>query len=168
MNQSAARRQFDPWLQGEYHTRDQRRVICWDQAGPFCEVHAKPVAVAASFGPAGAAGDNFVHNVKQISGGFARSRGLKSGICGFDQTAVPCGNIWRWAANGKVAIKIAKITIMHQAGVQHQDISRRERTLVGWRDHIAIAALGRSTGEIGHPIGAFLQAKALKITKHRC
>ena len=168
MNQGATWRQFDAGLQGEDHALYQRRVIGWDQAWPFGEVHAQPMAIAARLGAAGAAGDNLIHNVKQLRRGRTRSCGLKCGICGLNQTAVSGGNIRRWAAHGKVAIEIAKIAIMHQACVQHQDISRLERAVVRWRDDIAIAAGRRSTGKIGHPIGAFIQTEALKISKHRC
>ena len=168
MNQGATWRQFDARLQGEDHALYQRRVIGWDQAWPFGEVHAQPMAIAARLGAAGAAGDNLIHNVKQLRRGRTRSCGFKCGICGLNQTAVSGGNIRRWAAHGKVAIEIAKIAIMHQACVQHQDISRLERAVVRWRDDIAIAAGRRSTGKIGHPIGAFIQTEALKISKHRC
>ena len=72
MNQGTTWRQFNAGLQGEDHARHQRRVICWDQAGPFREVHAQPVAIAARLRSSGAARDNLIHNVKQVCRGRAR------------------------------------------------------------------------------------------------
>ena len=69
-------------------------------------------------------------------------------------------------AHRVIPVKITEIPVAHRARVQHQHITGLQRIGGRGRDHIAISALPRGTGDIADPIGALVQQGRLKIAKH--
>jgi len=86
-------------------------VILWGQRGPFGELHAEAMAQSANSVSVFSIGENTVHGVEEIGGGYAGFGGFQGGVGGFDKAAVSGRYCVIWGAGGEISVEIAEVTI---------------------------------------------------------